>query len=439
MSKKGKSKAAKTAGFAVKSLAAVGAGALLMQGFRFGLTLFGPVLPYKLQGELKGGPDSDDFARVVSLVTSAIAHAGNAIAVLKNGPEFYPAELEAIRNAQKTIHLEYYEFQEGGVTREFLQALSERARAGVEVRIVVDAVGSIGTSDSYFDGLRAAGGCVEWYHGLQLRTLPFANNRTHRKLLIVDGAVAFIGGAGIADHWLHATRSGPAWRDTVFRVEGPAVGGLMSVAAENWLECTGEMLAGPKDYPDLAAAGPMLCLPMASTPHGGATRSRTLFQLLMDSACEGIRITTPYFLPDHSARHAMYRAVRRNVRVQVLTAGLPHIDHRAVGTLSRGMSLKLVRHGVEVFDYQPSMIHAKLMTVDGLWTVMGSSNFDHRSFALNDEVNMAVRDADLARRLDRDFADDLKSSKRLTINPDRDVSLESRVLETAGWLLRREE
>lgn len=399
---------------ATRALAAVGIGATLFYGYRVLLDFFGPVIPYSMRDDVGCALDSDEFVQFLSLVTDSTIRRSR-ITRLKNGVEFYPAELEAIRRAKRAINLEYYEFGEGEVSGEMLAALAERAKAGVEVRVIVDALGSFYTHSAYFDGLRAAGGQMRWYHPVRWDTWPKANNRTHRKLLVIDGETGFIGGAGVADHWLHATPKGPAWRDTVFCVEGEAVAGLISTFSENWLESSGEILSGSAQFAFRAMPEGATSFVVSSTPHGGGTQARILFQSLIKSARETIRITTPYFLPDRSARQALIEAVqKRGVKVQILTAG-PHIDHPMVRKMSRHSSRHLLQAGAEIFEYQPSMIHAKLMTVDGQWNVVGSTNFDHRSFALNDEVNLAVLDRDLAGIIEGDFFDDLKQSRQLTL------------------------
>jgi cardiolipin synthase len=296
-----------------------------------------------------------------------------------------------------------------------LAALCERASSGVAVRVLVDAIGSFRTRPSYFEPLRQAGGHMYWYHPLRWNTWPELNNRTHRKLMVIDGETGFIGGAGIADHWLYAKVKEPVWRDTVLQVKGEAVGGLLSAFAENWLEASGEILSGPRQFGFKTETDGARSFVVLSTPHGGGTQARVLFQALIKSARESICITTPYFLPDRSARNALVEAVReRGVRVQIVTAG-PYIDHPTVRKLSERSSRRLLEAGAEIYEYQPSMIHAKLLTVDGQWCVAGSTNFDHRSFALNDEVNIAVLDHELARVLEGDFEQDKSRSRRLTL------------------------
>jgi cardiolipin synthase len=233
--------------------------------------------------------------------------------------------------------------------------------------------------------------------------------------MAIDGKTGFIGGAGIADHWLYSTPKAPAWRDTVFRVEGEAVAGLVSTFSENWLECSGEILSDPAQFDFRSMPDGATSLVVISTPHGGGTQARILFQALIRSARQSLRITTPYFLPDRSARRALADAARRGVQVQILTAG-PYIDHPVVLKVSRESSRRLLAAGAEIFEYQPSMIHAKLMTVDGQWNVVGSTNFDHRSFGLNDEVNLAILDPELAAVIEGDFTNDLQRSRPLTLS-----------------------
>ena len=422
----------------LKTLAAVGVGALLVHGSRLWLKVFGSNLPYGMPQPPNDPLDSSEFVRFLGITTGAAEHPGTKIEILRNGREFYPAELSLIRSATKAVNLLFYEFEKGDIAGEFLEALTARCRAGVKVKLVVDAMGSFGTGDSYFDGLRAAGGQMKWYRPLGWETWTHMDNRTHRKLLIADGNVAFIGGAGIADRWMRPGPWGPAWRDTMLRVEGAAVSALLSVFSQNWVECSGDILSGAEQFPPLGNPGACRSLVINSTPHGGSTRARILFQTLLDCSGRSIRITNPYFLPDRSARRALIRAMRqRNVSVQVITAG-PLIDHPSVTNLSEAICLELLEAGAEIYEYQPEMIHAKLMVVDGIWSVAGSTNFDHRSFALNDEVNIATLDANLAAELESDFANDLKKCVRRTIHQERTRSMTGRLVGAVSKLSRRE-
>lgn len=419
-----------------RALAAAGAGALILGAGSLAIDLFGPALPYRMPESMDCALDSEEFLRFLSIVTDGTIRRCR-ITRLRNGAEFYPAEIGAIRVAQRSVNLEYYEFSPGEVGTAVLDALVERARAGVEVRVIVDAAGSLGTPSSFFDRLRAAGGQMRWYNPFRVRTWQRINNRTHRKLMTVDGTTGFIGGAGIADRWLTGTPTSPPWRDTVFRLEGDTVAGLVSTFSENWLECSGEILSGPKQFDGHAVNDGPRGFVVISTPHGGGTQARILFQALIRSARRSLRITTPYFLPDHSARKALADAARRGVQVQILTAG-PRIDHPMVRKLSRESSRQLLEAGAEIFEYQPAIIHAKLLTVDEQWSVVGSTNFDHRSFGLNDEVNLAVLDSTLAATIEGDFRDDLRESQRVTrrmVGRRTMVDREVQVLEQA---VRRE-
>ena len=404
-------KATKSPHPASRALAALGVGAAALYGAKVLINVFGPRPPFTMQAP-DVPLDSEEFVQLLSILTDGTRRRSR-FHRLKNGAEFYPAMLEAIRSARHAIDMEFYQFMPGEVSRRFLDALSERARAGVDVRLIVDAVGSLRTPNTYFDGLRSAGGKMCWYHPLRWNTWPDLNQRTHRKLIVIDGNIGFIGGAGIADHWLHATRGNPPWRDTMFRVEGEAGAGLISTFAENWLEASGEILSGPRQFDFRPKSEGAECFVIISTPRGGGTGARVLFQALIHSAQHSIRITTPYFLPDPSARRAFVEARRRGVEIQILTAG-PRIDHPLIHKLSHRATHDLIRAGAEIYDYMPSMIHAKLLTIDGQWSVVGSTNFDHRSFALNDEVNLAILDRDIAAVIDSDFAEDLKHSRRLT-------------------------
>lgn len=421
---------------ATRALAAVGAGALLLGASAVLLDLFGPKLPYSMTSDPAHPLDSDEFLEFLSTVTDGTVHRCR-ITRLKNGNEFYPAELEAIRGARHSVNLEYYTFDQGRVSAEVLDALIERARAGVEVRLTVDAIGSFHTHASWFDELKKAGGHMVWYHPLRPQIWQKLNNRTHRKLLIVDSATGFIGGAGIADRWLYSTNGTPAWRDTVFKVEGEIVAGLISTFSENWLEASGEILSGARQFTFHPAPDGAKGFVVISTPHGGGTQARILFQALIKSARKTLRITTPYFLPDRSARDALADASRRGVQVQILTAG-PYIDHPMVRRLSRDGSTRLLKAGAEIFEYQPSMIHAKLMTVDGQWNVVGSTNFDHRSFGLNDEVNLAVLNPHLASVIEGDFFEDLKQSRPLTLEMLKRRSLLSREEGVVDYVVEEE-
>lgn len=422
-----------------KALAAIGVGTAAFHAIRFGVAMFGPPRPYWLQQRAEATPESEDFLYRLACLTDAITHHHARITVLRNGPEFYPAELRAIDDARHTINLEAYEFIKGDITREIVARLTQKALQGVHVRMIVDAIGSFRTGRSYFKPLLDAGGQVAFYHPLNWREWFYFNHRTHRKLLIVDGTTGFIGGAGFADHWIEPTNGNLPWRDTVLRVEGAAAASLNATFAQGWVDSTGELLFSEGQFPHEGKPGDTACIVVMSTPGYDATRARMLFQALIDSAATSIKITSPYFLPDRSARHSLERAMRqRGVRVQVLTAG-PKTDHNSVRYLSEANARHLIRAGVEFYEYQPSMIHAKLMIIDDLWSVAGSTNFDPRSLRLNNEVNIAIRGADIASKLSDQFAEDLKESRRITLDGIRRESESGQLIADASWLVRNEE
>jgi cardiolipin synthase len=359
--------------------------------------------------------------------------------VLKNGQTFYPAELSAIASAKETINLEAYIFAKGKIARQFVDALAERARAGVRVKVVVDAIGSFLTPDSFFQPIRDAGGRVEWYQPLRWYTFKRWNNRTHRKLMVIDGRIAFCGGADIGDDWLCGTGGRPPWRDTVFRFEGDLATGLQSTFAENWLESSEEVLADDDFFPrarenNVPPGNQTDGMVVNSTPSAArGTRAHILYQTLLAYARQTICITTPYFLPDRSSLAEIMKAARdRGVKVVVLTPG-KHTDHLFTRSSSRRRYGDLLKAGVEVYEYKPAMIHAKTMVVDGLWSVVGSTNFDNRSFGLNDEVNVALRGRELAERLEADFHEDLEQSQRITYERWHQRPVREKVLE---WVFR---
>lgn len=414
--------------------------AIAAQSFLLFLALFEPGLAYKIRPGETAPLDSEDFLRVLEATTDARLSSGNRVEVFTNGENYYAAELEAVRAARESINLEAYIFQKGRVAGEFVAALAERARAGVEVRLVLDALGSFTTWDSYLRELTDAGGRVAWYNPLRWHSLARLNNRTHRELIVIDGRTGFIGGAGVADHWRYAPREDRTrWRDTMFCVRGGAAAHLQATFVENWLEASGEILADPKFFPAFEKGEGTPALVVNSSPtQGGSTRARILFQTLLASARESVLITTPYFLPDRSARAELVRAVERGVRVRIIVPG-KGTDHALTRNSSRRLYGDLLRAGAQIYEYQPTMIHAKTLVVDDLWSVVGSTNFDNRSFGLNDEVNLAAFDRELAARVAEDFLRDLADSREISYEEWQRRSIFERVQELFGWLLERQQ
>lgn len=408
------------------------------------LVLFEPGLEYKIRGQLPK-LDSPAFSALLSAMTDKPCRAVHGLVVYKNGSAFYPAELAAIQAATVSIHLEAFIFHATPIGHRFLEALAERARAGVKVRVIVDGIGSFPTPDRFFTPLRVAGGVVKWYQPLRLSTLKRYNNRTHRELMVVDGRQAFIGGAGIGTAWDTGFAPLLPWRDTVVRFEGPAVAALQTVFLENWLESSGELLAETtisislkedRLDPQPAETGALI---VGSTPVGGrATRAHVLFQVLIAAATDTICINSPYFLPDRALRRELLDAVARGVRVTIVVPGKFN-NHLLTRYASRRHYGELLAGGVMLYEYQPGMIHAKILVVDGLWSVVGSTNFDTRSLGLNDEVNLAVRDGELARELAHHFAQDMALSQQVLLEQWLARPLYERLVGSLGWVIERQE
>ena len=404
------------------------------------IDLFGPIPKYQLSQSPHGDLTSSGFQRELEALAGSHLDPHTQIESLPNGTNFYQAELEAIAAAQKSIDWEAYIFSKGEIAKKIVDALTERARAGVQVNLVMDAVGSLSTPKKFFNELRQAGGNVQWYHPVRWYNWPRANNRTHRELIVIDGKVGFLGGAGVADHWWHGKKENAAWRDTMFKVTGTAVRSLQSTFVENWLESSGQILIGDKYFDAEQNSDGATAMVVDSSPsQGGSTRARIVYQTLIASAKKSLKITTPYFLPDESLRKELVRAIEeRHVRVQILVPG-KHSDHSMTRSSSRGTYGDLLRAGAEIYEYQPTMIHAKIMIVDDVWCVVGSTNFDHRSFGWNDEVNLAVLDPGLAAKLNANFQDDLAKAHRQTLEEWEHRPVWERGMEWLGWLIAREQ
>lgn len=420
------------------ALLIIAAVAIALEALRLYLSLFGDGIPYIVNHRTDLPVDSLEFRNLAAFLSEAKLLHGNEIEVLTNGPCFYQAELAALASAQNSIHIEAYIFHRGDLPRRFVQVLSERARAGVKVHLTLDYIGSFSTPYSFFQELTAAGGRVQWYHGLHTGVILQLNNRTHRELIVIDGKTAFIGGAGIADWWYRDGVKGARWRDMMIRVTGPSVAAIQAVFAQNWLRVTGEILTSPDyfQFPQDADGTPALVV--GSTPAAGSTQARILFQLLISCARKCIYISTPYFLPDHSARQAIIKAAReRNVEVKILTPG-DNNDQRLTRASSRHLYGSLLKHGIRIYEYSPSMNHTKAMMVDDCWVVVGSTNFDYRSFSINDEVNLALLDAATTRLVARNFDDDLAHSKEITY-PEWRNKARFRLADRIFSLLERQE
>jgi cardiolipin synthase len=353
------------------------------------------------------------FLQTMHALTGLPLVGGNRVEILRNGVQIFPSMLAAIRGAQKTINLEFYIYWDGEIGRQFAEALAERARAGVQIKAILDSVGSATMSQTLIDFLTRNGIDLEWYHPLRWYTISRMNHRTHRKLMVVDGTIGFSGGVGIADDWLGDADAKDHWRETVLRVEGPAVTQMQFAFMDNWIKSRGELLAGLDYFPQVEPRGEHLTQVLKSSPSEGSSAVKLLYIVSIVSATKSIYISNAYFVPDRDTQRALEMAVRRGVDVRVIVPG-EYTDIPIVRQASRMHYELLLRRGIRIFEYQPTMMHAKTMVVDGIWSTVGSSNFDDRSFRLNDEVNVNVYDEGIAQQMEAMFFDDLAHSEEIT-------------------------
>lgn len=398
--------------------------------------LFTPHIPYHIEADVDAR--SDHFIHVLESTCHSTLEPGNKVDILTNGTAFYPAMLEAIRGARETVNMECYIFKLGEIGNQFVDALAERARSGVRVTLVMDAIGSFGAFRRSAKRLEAAGCRVAAYQRFTWYRLARLNNRTHRELLVVDGSIAFVGGAGVADWWATRFRGKPMWRDMMARIEGPVVSDIQGVIAENWLECCGEILTGQETYKPHRKVGPTPAFAVKSSPSDRSTVSRALFQTLIEAANSKVLIATPYFLPDKSFRMAICRTARRGVQVVACVPG-SHTDQRWVRLASRRMYSQLLEAGVRIFEYELGMTHVKMLLVDDVWGVIGTTNLDNRSFEHNDEVNVVFRDEAIAARLTADFEADVAGSREVTLSEWARRSVLEKLIGPAAWILERQQ
>ena len=338
---------------------------------------------------------------------------GNRIETLINGDRIFPAMLAAIRGARRTISFETYIYWSGGVGREFADALAERARAGVKVHVLIDWLGSQKMDADLLDKMRAAGVEIHKYHPIKWYTLDRINNRTHRKFLIVDGTVGFTGGVGIADEWSGDAQDPKHWRDTHYRVEGPVVAQMQAAFADNWMKVSGQVLHGDAYFAKAEQKGPHLAQVFKSSIEGGSGSTHLMYLLSIAAATQTIDLAMAYFVPDELALAALQAALKRGVKVRIIMPG-QHTDSQVVRRASRALWGPILQAGAELYEYQPTMYHCKVLVVDGLWVSVGSTNFDERSFRLNDEANLNIYDREFAQQQRADFEADLKRSRRIT-------------------------
>lgn len=406
-------------------------------------TLFGVLLFQNLAGgeekieqQLPKLYESDDaeFRRALSTLLGPPIVEGNKVDTLLNGDQIFPAMLEAIRSATTTITFETYIYWSGSIGQEFVDALVERAAAGVRVHVLLDWVGSIKMEQSLLQAMERGGVEVERFHEPHWSNWDKLNNRTHRKLLIVDGRVGFTGGVGIADQWRGQARNPDEWRDSHFRVEGPVVAQMQAVFLDNWMRATGKVLHGDAYFPDLKPAGPLAAQMFSSSPHGGSESMQLMYLLSITAARKTIDLANSYFVPDELTIKTLIDAARRGVKVRVLTPS-GHIDSETVRKASRGSWGPMLEAGIEIAEYQPTMYHVKGLVVDGHFSSVGSTNFDNRSFRLNDEANLNVLSAGFGRVQQEVFAADWAKARKVSLEEWQKRPFSERMLERLATLL----
>jgi len=374
------------------------------------------------------------FQRAMGALLGPPILGGNRAEVLVNGDRIFPAMLRAIAQAQHTITFETYIYWSETIGREFADALSERSRAGVKVHVLLDWLGSAKMEARYLDEMKAAGVEVERYHQPRWWSLQRLNNRTHRKLLVVDGAVGFTGGVGIADKWRGDAQDKEHWRDTHFRVEGPVVAQMQAVFMDNWIKATGRVLHGEAYFPALGPRGDEAAQMFGSSPTGGSESMHLMYLLAITAAAHSIHLSNSYFVPDELVVKALAAAARRGVKVQIIVPG-PDIDTDVVRGASRARWGPLLEAGVQIAEYQPTMFHCKVLVVDGLMVSAGSTNFDNRSFRLNDEANLNVLSAAFAQQQIGIFEQDFRQSRLVTLEAWRARPWREKALEHMASLL----
>jgi cardiolipin synthase len=375
-----------------------------------------------------------DFRRALGILLGPPLVAGNKITTLVNGERIYPAMLNAIRTAQTNITFETFVFRDG-VGATFIEELSNAARRGVQVHMLLDWLGSRMMNQDLLSAARAAGCDLHVYHPPSWYHLGRLNNRTHRKLLIIDGKIGFTGGVGMGVEWKHGIEGIPPWRETHFKAEGPVVAQMQAVFVDNWIKTTGRVLHGAEYFPKLASCGDMDAQMFGSSPVGGSESMHLMVLLALTAAKTSIDIENAYFVPDNLTVEALCSAARRGVRVRIVVPGR-HTDARIGRWAAQGLYGALLEAGIQIYEYQPTMMHCKVMVIDGLWSSVGSANFDDRSFRLNDEANLNVFSEDLAREQIALIDADIAKSRRMVVNKWRHRKFGRRINERLALLLR---
>jgi cardiolipin synthase A/B len=412
--------------FKIPAWQRTGLAALLLAAISGCSTFRGRGIQYQI--EHRYAVEDAQFLRAMGQLVSPGIIASNHVTALINGREIFPSMLEAIRHARNSIDLETYIYWSGDIGQRFAEALAERARAGVKVHVLIDWVGSRKVNSGDLRTMRAAGVEVEKYNPPVLFHLTRINHRDHRKLLIVDGKIGFIGGAGLADIWEGDADAPDHWRDTQFRLEGPAVGQMQAAFLDNWMKTTGRVLDAEDYFPALGPAGDHYAQVFYSSPRDGTEAVRLMYLLAIAAAQKNIRLSASYFVPGNLTSEELVEAARRGVDVEIIVPGAK-TDVPIARYASRSKWGPLLKAGVKIYEYDPTMYHCKVMIVDDAWVTVGSANFDNRSFRLNDEANMNVSSARFALEQARIFNDDKTRAKLISYQEWKKRGLCTKLLE----------
>ena len=376
------------------------------------------------------GVDSPQFRRSLEVLRTEMVPQNKAV-LLENGAAFFPDMLDAIRAARASVNMEMFIFNKGKIAAEFAEALAAKAREGVEVRILLDDWGS--HPGELEEVMTQAGVKLQWYKPVRIYSIYKVGNRTHRKILTVDGHIGFMGGVGIDDRWMGNASNPKEWRETMVRVEGPVVAQLQSIFTEDWVHTTGEVLHGEKQFPPTPAAGDLLAQAISASRADASSMAKLLYYMAIQAARKSIWIENAYFVPDGQIRRGLVHAVERGVDVRVIVPG-PHIDIPIVRMASRHHYGELLDGGVKMYEYQPTMIHNKVMVVDGIWTTIGSINFVNRSMKKNAEANVAIYDRGFAEIVEKSILADLEKSQLFTKQMWKKRGFLARMGEIVFWL-----
>ena len=380
----------------------------------------------------RADPGSERFVEWTSGYLHCPILQGGEATILQNGDAFYPAMLDAIRKAEDSVNFEVYIFEPDEIGRQFMDAFKDRARAGVEVRLLLDGFGGIKMTKRYRDELSEAGVIVARFRPFGLRSLVRFYKRTHRRAIVIDGRIGFTGGAAVSKKWKGNVGNVHEWRDSMTRVKGPMVAGIQSAFATNWVYCCGEVIAGPRFFPPLER-GPGPCgISVASSPSDALQPIRLLFWVSFINAQHRLWISSSYFIPDQRLRDAVIERAKSGVDVRILVPG-NETDAVPVQAAGRSYYEELLAAGVRIFEFQPAMMHAKTVVVDGSWSIVGSANLDERSMELNEENVLGIADQDFAQSVESGVTADLARSAEIRLEEWRKRSIFRRSME---WICK---